>query len=91
MGSEMCIRDSDHPTRIAFSNRDLRQASGSLPVSEAAGHVTYRIPWFKHYEPAIIEQHAQAFRKVAENCEALLADDPGYSSDLGTWHLFEHG
>jgi perosamine synthetase len=78
----------DRPTRIAFSNRDLRQPPGSLPVSEEIGRLTYSIPWFKHYEPAIIEQHANAFRKAAENHEALLADDPGDPAELGGWHFF---
>jgi dTDP-4-amino-4,6-dideoxygalactose transaminase len=80
----------DRPTRIAFSNRDLRQPPGSLPVSEGIGRLTYSIPWFKHYEPAIIEQHANAFRKAAENAEALRADDPGNPPDLGGWHFFRH-
>lgn len=80
----------DRPTRIAFSTRDLRQPAGSLPVSEQIGQLTYSIPWFKHYEPAIIEQHANAFRKVAENYEALLADDPGNPSELGGWHFYQH-
>lgn len=80
----------DRPTRIAFSDRDLRQPPGTLPKSEAMGKLTYSIPWFKHYEPAIIEQHAQAFRKAAENAPALLADDPGDPADLGGWHFFQH-
>lgn len=80
----------DRPTRIAFSDRDLRQPPGSLPVSEGIGRITYSIPWFKHYEPTIIEQHANAFRKAAENAEALRADDPGNPPDLGGWHFFRH-
>ncbi|MEZ4637833.1 MAG: hypothetical protein R2856_23230 [Caldilineaceae bacterium] len=34
----------DRPTRIAFSDRDLRQPPGSLPVSEQIGQLTYSIP-----------------------------------------------
>lgn len=79
----------DRPTRIAFSDRDLRQPAGSLPVSEAIGRHTYSIPWFKHYRPEIIEQHANAFRKAAENYEELLADDPGDPPGLGGWHFFQ--
>lgn len=78
----------DRPTRIAFSDRDLRQPIGSLPISERIGHLTYGIPWFKHNRPAIIEQHAAAFRKVAENYRDLLADDPGDPTDLGGWHFY---
>ncbi len=80
----------DRPTRIAFSDRDLRQPIGSLPVSERIGHLTYSIPWFKHYEPAVIEQYAAAYRKVAENYQALLADDPGDPPELGGWHFYDH-
>jgi hypothetical protein len=53
------------PTRIA-SGRDVRQPHGSLPVSERIQEWVYSIPWFKHDRPEIIEEHAAAFRKVAE-------------------------
>jgi len=59
------------PTRIANSDRDLRQPEGSLPVTEACTHKVYWIPWFKHYWPEIIEEHATAFRKVAENADQI--------------------
>ena len=80
----------DKPTRLAFANRDLRQPKGSLPVSEKIGSLTYRIPWFKKYYPNIIREYAEAFRKVAENYEALLADDPGNPPQIGGWHFFRH-
>lgn len=79
----------DRPTRIAFSDRDLRQPVGSLPVSERIGHLTYSIPWFKHYEPALIEQYANAFRKVAAHADELRADDPGDPPSLGGWHFYQ--
>lgn len=79
----------DRPTRIAFSDRDLRQPPGSLPISEQLGHRTYSIPWFKHYDPAIIEQYAAAYRKVAEHAEELLQDDPGDPPELGGWHFYQ--
>ena len=60
------------PTRIAFSDRDLRQGPGSLPVTESLPQRMYSIPWFKRYRPAFIEQCAQAYRKVAENADQLL-------------------
>jgi dTDP-4-amino-4,6-dideoxygalactose transaminase len=80
----------DRPTRIAFSDRDLRQPVGTLPISEQIGHTTYSIPWFKHYRPEIIEQHANAFRKVAQHYEELVADDPGDAPGLGGWHFYQH-
>ena len=59
------------PTRIAHSDRDVRQPEGSLPVSESMPDRVYSIPWFKHYRPQIIEEHAEAFRKVAEHADEL--------------------
>jgi len=78
------------PTRIAHSHRDVRQPKGSLPITEGIGARTYSIPWFKHYRPKIIEEHAAAFRKVAENYKELLEDDPGNPPHLGGWHFFQH-
>ena len=77
------------PTRIANSARDVRTLD-NLPVSERIGTMSYAIPWFKHYRPEIIEQHANAFRKVAENYKDLLKDDPGNPPKLGGWHFFKH-
>ena len=77
------------PTRIAHSNRDLRQPRGSLPVSERMGTLVYSVPWFKRHRPEIIEEHANAYYKVAENYQELLKDDPGNPPDLGDWHFFQ--
>lgn len=60
------------PTAIAFGQRDVRQGSGSLPVSESIKQIAYGIPWFKHDRPELIEQYAMAYRKVAENADKLL-------------------
>lgn len=60
------------PTRNAFSDRDLRQPRGSLPVSEAVGDRAIGVPWFKHDEPEYIEPYAAAFRKVALQADKLL-------------------
>lgn len=78
------------PTRIAHSNRDVRQPAGSLPISEQIGTRVYGIPWFKHYRPEIIEEYANAYRKVAENYEELLEGDPGNPPNLGAWHFVSH-
>lgn len=78
------------PTRIANSDRDLRQPPGSLPVSEGIGKRVYSIPWFKHYRPEIIEEYANAYRKVAENYRELLPGDKGDPPHLGAWHFFRH-
>lgn len=78
------------PTRIANSTRDLRQPEGSLPVSESIGRHVYSIPWFKHYQPELIEQYANAFKKASANYRELIADDPGDPARLGGWHFFRH-
>lgn len=78
------------PTRIRNSNRDVRQPEGSLPISEGIGKRIYWIPWFKHYQPDVIEQYANAYKKAAINYKELLADDPGDPERLGGWHFFQH-
>lgn len=83
--TEADVYGHDRPTRIAHAHRDLIHEQGSLPVSEKIGTLSYGIPWFKHYRPEIIAQHANAFRKVAENYTELLADDPGNPPDLASW------
>jgi hypothetical protein len=72
---ECDVYGDGRPTRIAHSNRDLRQPKGSLPTTEKINSQVYRVPWFKHYRPQIIEEQAAAFRKVAENYESLLDSD----------------
>ena len=60
------------PTRIANSNRDLRQPAGSLPVTESLPDRVYKTPWFKHNRPEIIKEHAEAYRKVVTQSHKLL-------------------
>jgi perosamine synthetase len=69
--NEADIYGHGKPTRIANTDRDLRQGPGSLPVTESIPRTCYSIPWFKHYRPPIIEEHALAFRKVAEHADEL--------------------
>ena len=70
--NEADVYGHGRPTRIANADRDLRQPEGSLPVTESLPERCYTIPWFKHYRPQIIEEHATAFRKVAEHVNELL-------------------
>lgn len=83
--TEADIYGHDRPTRIAHARRDLIREQGDLPVAERIGAMTYSIPWFKHYRPEIIAEHANAFRKVAEQYAELLDDDPGNPPDLTSW------
>ncbi|NMA95366.1 MAG: DegT/DnrJ/EryC1/StrS family aminotransferase [Clostridiales bacterium] len=78
------------PTRIANAIRDVRELDNSLPISEKIGSMIYAIPWFKRYYPEIIEEYANAFRKVSENYKELLEGDPGNPPKLGGWHFFKH-
>jgi perosamine synthetase len=78
------------PTRIANSQRDVREFDHNLTASEQIGSLIYWIPWFKHYRPEVIEQYAEAFQKAAKNYQELLKDDPGNPSNLGVWHFFKH-
>jgi dTDP-4-amino-4,6-dideoxygalactose transaminase len=71
------MRDADtyhdgKPTRIAFAGRDVREAIGSMPVTEGLHARCIGIPYFKHDEPQLIEQYANAFKKVAHSAEKLV-------------------
>jgi perosamine synthetase len=70
--NEADIYHHGKPTRLANSDRDLRQGPGSLPVTESIPTTCYSVPWFKHYRPEIIAEYALAFRKVAEHADELL-------------------
>ena len=48
------------------------------------------VPWFKHYRPEIIDQYADAFRKVVANYKELLDGDKGNVGVLGGWHRYNH-
>ena len=78
------------PTRIANSDHDVREMDKDLEVCEAAGAHTYSIPWFKNYEPEVIEQYANAFKKVCANYKELLPGDPGNPAMIGGYHFFKH-
>ncbi len=59
------------PTAIAFGQRDVRQQQGSLPVTDSIASIAFGAPWFKHDRPEAIRPYAEAFRKVAEQADAL--------------------
>lgn len=69
--NEADVYNDGKPTRIAFSDRDVRQPKGSLPVSERINNTLFGIPYFKHDRPEIIEQYAAAYRKVALQADKL--------------------
>ena len=59
-------------TMLSFGQRDVRQGPGSLPVTEGLHNTVLSVPWFKHDNQAIIEQYANAYRKVALRAEELM-------------------
>ncbi|MBU0714869.1 MAG: DegT/DnrJ/EryC1/StrS family aminotransferase [Verrucomicrobia bacterium] len=75
------------PTRIANTDRDLRQPKGSLPVTEQINNHVYGIPWFKHYRPNYIKQQANAYKKVARYYKELLEGDTVKGVVEGSSHL----
>ena len=79
------------PTRIAHSHRDVRELDKNLPESELLGSRSYFIPWFKQLEPGIIDQYAEAFKKVSSGYKELLVDDPGNPPTVGKWNFFKFG
>ena len=78
------------PTRIANSDRDVRNPVGSLPVTERMIQRIYGIPWFKKDRHDAIDEYVRAVKKVSDNYEALLTDDPGDPENVGNWHFFQH-
>jgi dTDP-4-amino-4,6-dideoxygalactose transaminase len=72
MFNDVDIFGDGKPTRIAFSDRDLRQPEGSLPNAEASVVNSFSVPWFKHDKADQIERYAAAFRKVATQADKLL-------------------
>ncbi|MBP1992507.1 DegT/DnrJ/EryC1/StrS family aminotransferase [Paenibacillus eucommiae] len=75
------------PTRIAHSQKDIRQGAGSLPVTEGVNARVFAIPWFKHNDSSIIDEYVHAFRKVIGNAHLLLENDPGNPPMTGNWNL----
>jgi len=78
------------PTRIAYTDTDIREFDKDLGPAEAIGASIYSIPWFKKYDKEAIEKYAEAFRKAALNYKELLPGDKGNPAQLGGWHFFSH-
>ncbi|MCK5737594.1 DegT/DnrJ/EryC1/StrS family aminotransferase, partial [bacterium] len=66
------VYNEGKPTRIAHSDRDLRQPKGSLPVSEGIQEFVFQLPGFKHFDTKIIDEYVAAYKKVAVNFQELL-------------------
>jgi len=75
--TKMDVYGHGKPTRTAnIDNKvDSKHYFASLPVSESINSYTFVVPWFKKYYSNIIDEHINAYKKVAENYKLLLADD----------------
>ena len=60
--------------------------TGELPVSAGVNARVLTVPWFKHFQPAIIDQYIEAFRKVTTQYRELLAADAQSKAD-GIWFM----
>ena len=78
------------PTRIAHLDKSakIEQYLERLPVAEGINGRVFEVPWFKHDEPKVIQEHAGAYKKVIENYRALLAGDSDKDVDTGGYSSF---
>ena len=77
------------PTRLAClpEEIDIRERPGSLPISETINEKVFSVPWFKKFKPKIIEEYAEAYKKVAEKYKELLPGDRKKPKKAGAWGL----
>lgn len=77
---------TEKPTRIAFTDRDVRLDDKSCDLSLT--RYCFSVPWFKQFNEEYkkwIELHASAFRKVIENYKDLLEGDTNTAIE-GRWY-----
>jgi perosamine synthetase len=86
--NEADVYGHGRPTRLAHTDRDVRQPPGSLPVTERAVNRVAWIPWFKKPRFEQIDEYVAAFRKVSSGYRELLAGDRGDPPEVGGWHFF---
>lgn len=76
------------PSRIAFSDRDVREEDDACKRSEKM--YSFSVPWFKHYDKEWIEKFAQAYRNVVENHMQLVEKYSNGDVEGGRWYGFEN-
>jgi dTDP-4-amino-4,6-dideoxygalactose transaminase len=86
----MDVYGHGRPTRIAYLGESVKieQYLETLPVAENINRCVFEVPWFKHYRSELIEEHANAYKKVIKNYEALLADDSHKGAEIGGYSSF---
>ena len=88
--TKMDVYGHGRPTRIAYLDESskIEQYVEPLSVSEGINNRVFGVPWFKHYRPEIIEEHADAYKKVIKNYRELPAEDTdkdaGVSGEAGS-------
>ncbi len=83
--SQIDIFGDGRPSNQLDGGRDVSR--DPLPVAEAVQGRTFGVPWFKHLRREQIEEHAAAFRKVAEHHERLLGGADAAEAFAGHWGL----
>lgn len=88
--TKMDVYGHGRPTRIASLDKTTKidEYIEKLPVSESINLCVFEVPWFKRYIPEIIEEHANAYKKVIRNYKTLLADDTGGDKEAGGYSSF---
>lgn len=81
------LMNTEKPSRIAFSDRDMREEDDLCKRSELIECVA--VPWFKKFDKEWIERYASVYRKVCENYEQLLEGDTDKVAG-GRWHGSEN-
>lgn len=88
--TKMDVYGHGRATRVAYlpESVGLSQPAGSLPISEQINGAICGIPWFRHFRPEVIKQHADAFRKVVVNHTELLRGDTTEKSGTVSYSSF---
>ena len=67
---------------------DPKALTGELPVADTINSRLLGEPWFKHFEPELIDRYVEAVHKVAENYRELLVEkgDDARSGNVALTH-----
>jgi perosamine synthetase len=69
--NECDVYGDGKPTRIAFSDRDVRQGPGDCPNAESISKRLIRVPRMIQYDEQYVDQLAEAYHKVLTNLDQL--------------------
>ncbi len=69
--NECDVYGDGKPTRIAFSDRDVRQGVGDCPNAEKMSQYLLRVPRMIQYDEPYVDQLAEAYVKVLSNLDQL--------------------